>query len=159
MANRASEPCRGASGRADEASSSVPIAQCNCEDRRVPAPGCGLTRNATVPRWVGSLSPIVTNFSSVPADAIVVGGASFDTINKWAAEISDTLVLGLLTEGIGLGLPLAALPFLNAVQAAHPGFGRSVKELRDAGVKVLLGSEGYEPRVPRQGSKSLARYP
>ncbi len=48
-----------------------------------------------------------------PADAIVVGGASFNTINKWAAGISDTLALGLLTEGIGLGLPLAALPFLE----------------------------------------------
>lgn len=94
-----------------------------------------------------------------PADAIVVGGASFNTINKWATEISDTLALGLLTEGIGLGLPLAALPFLNAAQAAHPAFGRSVKELRDAGVKVLLGSEGYEPHVPHQGSKYLHRYP
>ena len=94
-----------------------------------------------------------------PADAIVVGGASFNTINKWAAGISDTLALGLLTEGIGLGLPLAALPFLNAAQAAHPAFGRSVKELRDAGVKVLLGSEGYEPHVPHQGSKYLDRYP
>jgi phosphopantothenoylcysteine synthetase/decarboxylase len=94
-----------------------------------------------------------------PADAIVVGGASFNTINKWAAGISDTLALGLLTEGIGLGLPLAALPFLNAAQAAHPAFGRSVKELRDAGVKVLLGSEGYEPHVPHQGSKYLDQYP
>jgi hypothetical protein len=94
-----------------------------------------------------------------PADAIVVGGASFNTINKWAAGISDTVALGLLTEGIGLGLPLAALPFLNAAQAAHPAFGRSVKELRDAGVKILLGSEGYEPHVPHQGSKCLARYP
>lgn len=54
---------------------------------------------------------------------------------------------------------LAALPFLNAAHAAHPAFGRSVKELRDAGVKVLLGSEGYEPHVPHQGSKYLARYP
>jgi phosphopantothenoylcysteine synthetase/decarboxylase len=94
-----------------------------------------------------------------PADAIVVGGASFNTINKWAAGISDTLALGLLTEGIGLGLPLAVLPFLNAAQAAHPAFGRSVKELRDAGVKVLLGSEGYEPHVPHQGSKYLDQYP
>jgi phosphopantothenoylcysteine synthetase/decarboxylase len=76
------------------------------------------------------------------AEAIVVGGASFNTINKWAAGISDTLALGLLTEGIGLGLPLAALPVLNAAQAAHPAFGRSVKELREAGVKILLGSEG-----------------
>lgn len=94
-----------------------------------------------------------------PADAMVVGGASFNTINKWAAGISDTLALGLLTECIGLGLPLAALPFLNAAQAAHPAFGRSVKELREVGVKVLLGSEGYEPHVPHQGSKYLYRYP
>ncbi len=94
-----------------------------------------------------------------PAAAIVVGGASFNTINKWAAGISDTLALGLLTEGIGLGLTLAALPFLNAAQAAHPAFGRSVKELRDAGVKILLGSEGYEPHVPHQGSKYLDSYP
>jgi Flavoprotein len=93
------------------------------------------------------------------ADAIVVGGASFNTINKWAAGISDTLALGLLAEGIGLRLPLAVLPFLNAAQAAHPAFGRSVKELREAGVKILLGPEGYEPHVPPQGSKYLYRYP
>lgn len=94
-----------------------------------------------------------------PADAIVVGGASFNTINKWAAGISDTLTLGLLNEGIGLGLPLVALPFLNAAQAAHPAFGRSVKELREAGVTILLGPGGFEPCVPNQGSKHLAQYP
>lgn len=94
-----------------------------------------------------------------PADAIVVGGASFNTLNKWAAGIADNLALGLLTEGIGLGLPLAALPFLNAAQAAHPAFARSVQQLREAGVKVLLGSTGYEPHVPHQGSKHLASYP
>jgi hypothetical protein len=94
-----------------------------------------------------------------PAAAIVVGGASFNTINKWAAGICDTLALGLLTEGIGLGLPLAALPFLNAAQAAHPAFGRSVKELREAGAKVLLGSEGYEPHVPHQGFKIPLQIP
>jgi phosphopantothenoylcysteine synthetase/decarboxylase len=94
-----------------------------------------------------------------PADAMVVGGASFNTINKWAAGISDTLALGLLNEAIGLGLPLAALPFLNSAQAAHPAFGRSVKELRHAGVKVLLGAQGYEPHVPHEGSKYLAKYP
>src|SRR5262249_4171234 len=90
---------------------------------------------------------------------IIVGGASFNTINKWAAGISDTLALGLLTEGIGLGLPLVALPFLNAAQAAHPAFKRSVNELREAGVKVLLGDEGYTPHVPHQGSTNLPHYP
>ncbi|TCO53074.1 flavoprotein [Actinocrispum wychmicini] len=94
-----------------------------------------------------------------PASAILVGGASFNTLNKWAAGIADTLALGLLTEGIGLGIPLVALPFLNAAQAAHPAFGRSVKELREADVRVLLGPGGYEPHVPHHGSKNLADYP
>jgi phosphopantothenoylcysteine synthetase/decarboxylase len=55
-----------------------------------------------------------------PADAIVVGGASANTINKLAAGISDNLALGLLVEAIGLGLPLAILPFVSTALAAHP---------------------------------------
>ncbi|MGH3979666.1 MAG: flavoprotein [Pseudonocardiaceae bacterium] len=94
-----------------------------------------------------------------PADAIIVGGASFNTINKWASGISDTLALGLITEGIGLGVPISALPFLNAAQAAHPAFSRNVDVLRAAGVSVLLGVEGYEPHVPHPGSKNLPKYP
>ena len=34
------------------------------------------------------------------ADAIIVGGASFNTLNKWALGVSDTLALGLITEGM-----------------------------------------------------------
>ncbi len=94
-----------------------------------------------------------------PPDAIIVGGASFNTINKWALGIADTLALGLVTEAIGLGLPLVALPFLNAAQAAHPAFNRHVTELRAAGVKVLLGDQGYEPHVPHTGSRNLPTYP
>lgn len=73
--------------------------------------------------------------------------------------ITDTLALGLITEGIGLGIPIVALPFLNAAQAAHPTFGRHVDMLRAAGAAVLLGTEGYEPHVPHQGSKNLHKYP
>jgi len=93
------------------------------------------------------------------ADAIIVGGASFNTLNKWALGVSDTLALGLINEGIGLGIPIVALPFLNAAQAAHPAFGRNVEVLRSSGVAVLLGAEGYEPHVPHQGSKNLHKYP
>jgi phosphopantothenoylcysteine synthetase/decarboxylase len=72
------------------------------------------------------------------ADAMIVGGASANTINKLAAGISDNFALGALNEAIGLGLPLAILPFLNTALAAHPAFDRSVRELREAGVAVLL---------------------
>ena len=72
-----------------------------------------------------------------PADAMLVAPATFNTINKWAAGISDTLAVGLITEAIGMGLPLVAVPHLNDAQARHPAFDASVAILRDAGVVVM----------------------
>ncbi|WP_225824740.1 flavoprotein [Streptomyces naphthomycinicus] len=82
-----------------------------------------------------------------PADAIAVAPASFNTVNKWAAGISDTLALGVLCEAAGLGVPTAVLPYLNAGQAAHPAYRRSLDELRD--MDVLIGS--YDPHRPKAG--------
>ncbi|OUD02748.1 flavoprotein [Streptomyces swartbergensis] len=82
-----------------------------------------------------------------PADAIAVAPATFNTINKWAAGISDTLALGILCEAYGMGIPTVALPYLNAAQAAHPAYQRSLRQLREMG--VLIGS--YEPHRPKAG--------
>ncbi|UOB15673.1 flavoprotein [Streptomyces sp. HP-A2021] len=82
-----------------------------------------------------------------PADAIAVAPATFNTINKWAAGISDTLALGILCEAYGMGIPTAALPYLNRAQAAHPAYHRSLERLREMG--VLIGS--YEPHRPKAG--------
>lgn len=92
-----------------------------------------------------------------PADAIVVVPATFNTLNKWASGISDTLALGLITEAIGLRLPLVALPYLNEAQAAHPALDRSVAALREWGVTVLLGDGGFVPHPPKHGK--LDEYP
>lgn len=78
-----------------------------------------------------------------PADAILAAPVTSNTFNKWAAGISDTLALGLITEAIGKRLPMAALPSLNREQAAHPAFPDSVARLRKAGVTVLLDDRGY----------------
>lgn len=80
-------------------------------------------------------------------DAIAVVPATFNTINKWAAGISDTLALGILCEAYGLGIPTAALPCLNSAQAAHPAYAESLRKLRDMG--ILIGS--YEPHHPSAG--------
>ncbi|HEX6360952.1 flavoprotein [Actinophytocola sp.] len=90
---------------------------------------------------------------------MIVGGASANTINKLATGISDNLALGVLNEAIGLGLPLAVLPFVNTALAAHPAFTRSVRLLREAGVEVLLGEGGFVPNPPNQGEKTLPDYP
>jgi hypothetical protein len=94
----------------------------------------------------------------IPApDAIIVAPATFNTLNKWAGGITDNLALGLLCEGIGLGLPLVALPYMTAAQARHPALPMSVRVLRDAGISVLFGDDVFPLRGPRQGDAS--RFP
>ena len=88
-----------------------------------------------------------------PPDAIIVCPATFNTINKLAAGISDTFALGLLTEAIGKRLPLVIAPSLNSAQAAHWAFDRSIAELRAAGVIVLYGPGVYEPGPPGTGGR------
>jgi phosphopantothenoylcysteine synthetase/decarboxylase len=80
-----------------------------------------------------------------PADAFVVAPATFNTINKWAQGISDTLALGLLNEAVGLGLPMAAVPWPNPALFRHPVFQRSIATLREWGVRVILDPN----RLPR----------
>ena len=88
-----------------------------------------------------------------PPDAMLVCPATFNTINKWTCGLADTLALALMTEAIGLGLPLVAAPALNSAQAAHPAFDRSVAALREMGVTVLYGPGVYEPGPPGTGGR------
>ncbi len=94
-----------------------------------------------------------------PPDAIIVAPATTNTINKWAAGISDTLPLGLLVEGLGKGLPIVAMPFTNRAQAAHPAFGESVRRLREWGVTVLLGDDVYPLHEPGAGEAAMSKFP
>lgn len=85
-----------------------------------------------------------------PADALVVYPATFNTINKWALGISDTLALGLLCEFTGLHLPILAIPVVREGKlAAHPAFPRSLRMLKRYGVHVLYDTEKYPPRNER----------
>jgi phosphopantothenoylcysteine synthetase/decarboxylase len=94
-----------------------------------------------------------------PPDAIIVAPASFNTINKWAAGISATLALGLITEAIGKGLPIVTIPAVNGAQAKHPAWQRSVEILLAAGVEVLHGEEVYPMHPPGQGPQHLHLFP
>jgi len=89
--------------------------------------------------------------------ALLVAPATLNTLTKWADGHADTLALGLITEGIGLRLPMVALPYVNVAQAAHPAFDRAVDILRRCGITVLLGEGGHIPHAPKQGN--AAAYP
>jgi hypothetical protein len=78
-----------------------------------------------------------------------------NTINKWAAGISDTLALGLLCEAIGMELPVVVLPYLNAAQGKHPALAESIQRLRGCGVQVLFGPNVLPLHRPREGRREL----
>jgi len=82
------------------------------------------------------------------ADAIVVFPATFNTINKWALGISDTLALGLLCEYTGLKMPIVTVPCFRTGGGldGHPAFFRSLQMLRDYGVRVLYEPDKYPPK-------------
>jgi phosphopantothenoylcysteine decarboxylase len=71
------------------------------------------------------------------ANAVAVVPATFNTINKWAAGISDTFALGLLNEAIGLRLPIVVAPYAKPSLAAHPAYGPNLDMLGHWGVHVL----------------------
>ncbi|KUM99825.1 flavoprotein [Streptomyces yokosukanensis] len=70
-----------------------------------------------------------------PPDAVVVAPATFNTVNKWAAGIADTLALGTLCEAAGLDVPIAVLPCVAGALAAHPAYRDSLERLRGMGVR------------------------
>jgi phosphopantothenoylcysteine decarboxylase len=73
-------------------------------------------------------------------DAIVVAPATFNTLNKWALGIADTLAVGVLCEHLGRGVPTVAVPCLKQDLARHPAFPKSKSLLTKSGVRFL-----YEP--------------
>ncbi|MFI0219074.1 flavoprotein [Streptomyces lydicus] len=88
-----------------------------------------------------------------PADAIAVAPATFNTVNKWAGGISDTLALGILCEAYGMGIPTAVLPYVNVGLATHPAYRQSLQRLREMG--VLIGSNEPHRRMLGGGANQF----
>lgn len=72
-----------------------------------------------------------------PADAVIAAPITFNSINSWAAGMSDTLALGILNESLGLGVNLTVAPCVKAALRLHPAYERSVRLLASAGAILL----------------------
>ena len=75
------------------------------------------------------------------ANALIAFPLTFNTLNKWALGITDTLAVGLLCEYTGLKIPIVAVPVTGEGLGHHPAFQRSVRMLRRYGVQVLYKPE------------------
>ncbi|MET8745892.1 flavoprotein [Streptomyces sp. NPDC004728] len=86
------------------------------------------------------------------ADAVLVAPLSCTSLNKWGNGIADTVALGLVSEGVHMGVPVAAMPYFNQAQGSRPAVARSIADLRSQGVHFLDGPDGYQSRPPKQGN-------
>jgi phosphopantothenoylcysteine synthetase/decarboxylase len=98
-----------------------------------------LTGHAPRHHWSGRTS------GWPPADAVVVAPATINTVDKIAAGITDTWAVSVVVECLGLGVPIVLAPNVNPALGRHPGYRRSVAELRDWGVSVLWHPDGADP--------------
>ena len=92
-------------------------------------------------------------------DAMIVAPATVNTVNKWAAGITDTLVLGLLVEGYGSRIPTVVVPYTNKIMAMHPSLHESLAKLRSWGVHVLYGDDVYRLGNPGQPDRFRHEFP
>jgi len=93
------------------------------------------------------------------ADAVVVIPATFNTINKLAAGVSDNYALGVLAEAIGMGVPTFIVPFINTALAARLPLRKAVDALRAEGLFVLHGDGAFVPHSPGQGDRRSKTFP
>ncbi|WP_405498526.1 flavoprotein [Nocardia sp. NBC_00511] len=73
-----------------------------------------------------------------PADAMIVAPLTGNSLAKWACGIADTLPLAMLVEAVGMGLPVAAAPMMNAALIKFPAHQDSIRKLSDWGVSMLV---------------------
>ncbi|MGV9680547.1 flavoprotein [Nocardia sp. NPDC003482] len=85
-----------------------------------------------------------------PPDAMAAAPLTCNSLAKWAVGISDTLPLGLLVEGVGMRVPIVAVPASNRAQIGFPPLRAAVRNLGEWGVTVL-GEEVYPQPEPRVG--------
>lgn len=92
-------------------------------------------------------------------DAVIVVPATFNTVNKAALGITDTHALGVIAEAIGREVPVVMVPWVNAPLAARAPFRRSLDQLRDEGVRILLREDDAVPRPFGVDSSDTAAFP
>ena len=79
------------------------------------------------------------------ADVILGMPLTFNTINKWAMGIGDTLAVSLLCECLGRGTPpIVAIPCLKMDLVNHFVFRKNIALLREAGATILHEPERYK---------------
>ena len=76
-----------------------------------------------------------------PHGVVLFAPCTFNSLNKLAAGIADTLALAVAAEAIGRGTPVFVAPSLNAPLMAHPVAQEALRTLPGWGVTVIAPVE------------------
>ncbi len=83
-----------------------------------------------------------------PRGLVLFAPCSFNSLNKLAHGIADSLALSVVAEAIGRGTPVIVGPSLNAPLLNHPVAQASLKKLPEWGVTIVPPvDEGEGPRL------------
>src|ERR1700751_273822 len=83
-----------------------------------------------------------------PRGLVLFAPCSFNSLNKLAHGIADSLALSVVAEAIGRGTPVIVGPSLNAPLLIHPEAQASLKKLPTWGVTIVAPvDEGQGPRL------------
>lgn len=82
-----------------------------------------------------------------PRGVVLFAPCSFNSLNKLAAGIADTLALSVAAEAIGRGTPVIVAPSLNQPLLDHPAAQASLKTLASWG--VILVPPANDEQGPR----------
>ena len=83
-----------------------------------------------------------------PFGVVLFAPCSFNSLNKLAHGIADSLALSVVAEAIGRGTPVIVAPSLNAPLLAHPQAQASLRTLPEWGVTIVPPvDEGNGPRL------------
>ena len=88
-----------------------------------------------------------------PRGVVLFAPCGFNSLNKLAQGIADTLPLSVAAEAIGRGTPVIVGPSLNQPLADHPVARRSLAVLPEWGVTIVPrahdGTEAWSDTVAR----------
>lgn len=93
-----------------------------------------------------------------PGSRVLISPCSLNTLTKWAAAHSDNLVISLLCEAVGKGVPVRAEVSLSDAYLAHPAAIEALEILEGLGVELYqaFGTVGH--RLLRPLPTSIVEY-
>lgn len=91
-----------------------------------------------------------------PPDGIVLfAPCTFNSLNKLAAGIADTLALSITAEAIGRGTPVIVAPSVNDPLWEHPRTRQSIEVLLSWGLTVVPPEPDENNRLTMAGDERL----